>query len=74
MTFPGFTAEASVSQLTGGFRATAPLATISARGIQPAAIPTCNRLGQAAWDAFDAGDYRRVQYIDFLMTVVGCFD
>jgi len=74
MTFPGFTAEISVSRLTGRFRATAPVAAISPRGIQPAAISTCARLGRAAWDAYDAGDYNRVQYIDFVMTLVGCFD
>jgi hypothetical protein len=73
LNMPGFTAEDSLYISNLSYRqvsttANAPLV------IQPAAIHVCNRLGQASWDAYSQGDYDKVQFIDFLMTLAGCFD
>lgn len=70
---PGFNAEASLYRSNLSYHqvsatANAPLA------FQPAAINICNRLGKASWDAYSQGDYDTVQFIDFLMTLAGCFD
>lgn len=72
---PGFTAEKSLGNTSGRYRLGAALYLHSSSGsVQPAAMSTCQRLGQASWAAYDRGDFRTVQSIDWLMTLVGCFD
>jgi hypothetical protein len=42
--------------------------------VRPAAKSVCNRLGAASWAAHDAGDFRKVAFIEMVMGLVGCFD
>ena len=72
MSVPGFIAEIGGPQ--PAFYRGGRLIGASATTIQPAAINICHRLGQASWDAYGQGDYHKVEFIDFLMTIAGCFD
>ncbi|MEQ1531907.1 MAG: hypothetical protein ABL925_21575 [Methylococcales bacterium] len=75
MNIPKFTAENSLnnnSKYYSDFRGAYSVGDTSI--IQPAAMSTCQRLGNASWEAYDAGDFNKLRYIEFLMTMVGCFD
>lgn len=70
---PGYTAEASIYKSNRSYAQMITAANTSL-AIQPAAKSICHHLGDASWKAHDEGDFKKVQFIEFLMTAVGCFD